>query len=238
MTPLPVLGVPVASRRRCPARTACSRSCRCRPAFRSARWPSARPAPPMRACSPPQILALADEELATRLDGFRASADGVGCRGTEGRCLTCRRDRCRPARPSASSAAASSAACWPLAAARLGFRLPRLLPTTAAPPSTSATRTHHRRLRRPRARSPRFAGAVDVVTYEFENVPVDAAAASPARSCRCGRAPRRSRSRRTGCARSTSSRGSASPVAPFARDRRPGRARRRASRDARRARPS
>ena len=36
--------------RRCRARTACSPSSRCPPASRSARWPSARPAPPMPAC--------------------------------------------------------------------------------------------------------------------------------------------------------------------------------------------
>ena len=58
------------SRRRFPARTACCRSCRCRPACRSARWPSARPAPPTRVCWPPQILALDRQKLSPS-----------GCRG-------------------------------------------------------------------------------------------------------------------------------------------------------------
>ena len=47
--------------RRSKASTACSPSPRCRPAFRSARSPSARPAPPMPACWRPQILALCDD---------------------------------------------------------------------------------------------------------------------------------------------------------------------------------
>ena len=39
--------------RRCPGRTACCRSCRCRPASRSARSPSAGPGPSTPRCSPP-----------------------------------------------------------------------------------------------------------------------------------------------------------------------------------------
>ena len=50
MTTLPVLGVPVADRAPCRGRTACSPSCRCRPASPSARSPSARPAPPTPGC--------------------------------------------------------------------------------------------------------------------------------------------------------------------------------------------
>ena len=57
MTPLPVLGVPMNSQR-WKARIRCCRSCRCRPAFRSARSPSASPAPSMRRCSPPPAGAV------------------------------------------------------------------------------------------------------------------------------------------------------------------------------------
>jgi 5-(carboxyamino)imidazole ribonucleotide mutase len=42
------------------------------------RWRSARPAPPMRACSPPPCLATSDEALAARLEAWRAKqTDGV-----------------------------------------------------------------------------------------------------------------------------------------------------------------
>ena len=50
----------------------------------------------------------------------------------------------------------------------------------------------------------RFARGVDVVTFDWENVPVDRRARSRA-SGRCGRRRARSRSRRTGCPRSGSS---------------------------------
>ena len=79
-------------------------------------------------------------------------------------------DRCRPARPSASSAAASSAGCWPSP------------PRSSAIAATSTTRTKRRA--RPRSRRgftrgafddgaalAAFAAACDVVTYEFENLP-------------------------------------------------------------------
>ena len=73
--------------RRCPARTACCRSCRCRRACRSARWPSARPGATNAGLLAAQILALADERPRQAAGGAPGQAVGVRSRGTEGRCL-------------------------------------------------------------------------------------------------------------------------------------------------------
>jgi hypothetical protein len=53
MTPLPVFGVPVRIQGAVGQDSACCRSCRCRPASRSARWPSAAPARSTPRCWPP-----------------------------------------------------------------------------------------------------------------------------------------------------------------------------------------
>jgi hypothetical protein len=106
MTRLPVLGVPVESKA-LSGRTACCRSCRCRAAFPSARWRSARPARSMRRCSRRRFWPSRRRVWPTGL--------------TRGASARPRRSRSTPwttyERPSrqrsASWAAASSAACWP-----------------------------------------------------------------------------------------------------------------------------
>ena len=52
LTSLPVFGVPVEVEGAVGRRIRSIPSCRCRPAFRSARWRSARPAPSTPRCSP------------------------------------------------------------------------------------------------------------------------------------------------------------------------------------------
>ena len=56
--------------RRWPASTRCYRSCRCRPAFRSARWRSASAGAINAALLAAAVLALHDTALAGRLDGL------------------------------------------------------------------------------------------------------------------------------------------------------------------------
>ena len=126
------------NRRRCAARTACSPSCRCRPAFPSAPWRSARPARPMPACWRPRPGAFG------RSAG--AAARGLARGADRGRRRSARATKAEPwpafnpARPSASWAADSLAACWPwrrrgsasstiYLSTRTNPRLPRRPPT-------------------------------------------------------------------------------------------------------------
>jgi len=76
--------------------------------------------------------------------------------------------------PSVSSAVASSAGMLALAAARLGFKCHIFSPNPDSPAFDVAHRVHLRRLFR-HAGARRFAADVDVVTYEFENVPAETA---------------------------------------------------------------
>ncbi len=72
-TALPVLGVPVESRGTERAWIRCCRSCRCRPASRSARWRSAARARSTPPCWPPPSWPSATRRLAERLDAYRAA---------------------------------------------------------------------------------------------------------------------------------------------------------------------
>ena len=118
------------------------------------------------------ILALSDPALAGRLDAWRA-AQTAGVpeppRRRRDRRFT-GRFRCRPAPPSASSAAASSAGCrrWPrrgwAIAATSSRREPDGPGMQVAAAATVAPYEDAEALAE-------FAAAVDVVTFEFENVP-------------------------------------------------------------------
>ena len=119
-----------------------------------------------------------------------------------------------PARPSAASAAASSGACsrwrrarWAIACTRSIRRRtvpPARFPTanSTCPSPTFATLTE-------------FARGVDVVTYEFENIPVEALDALAPKACCCGRAATSFTPRRIGCAKRNFSRQNGFPIAPF-----------------------
>ena len=108
--------------------------------------------------------------------------------------------RFRPARRSESWAAASSAACWRSPRPGSASAATSTAPTRKARPSTSAPRKTVAAYTDAAALEA-FAGAVDVVTYEFENVEVARGRSACARSCRSGRGRRRSRSARTGSTR-------------------------------------
>ena len=110
-------------------------------------------------------------------------ADREGRRRAFRRAMTALPARCRRARRSASSAAASSGACWrwpprasataPSSSSRRPTARPRSSPTgRSSPPMTI------------RRRSPNWQRLSAVVTYEFENVPV--AAATPLAAGRPG----------------------------------------------------
>ena len=179
MTALPVLGVPVESKaldgHRQPAldRADAGRASRWHAGDRRGRRDNAG----LLAAA---ILALADAALAERLAALRAAAD----RGVAGDrdCPDCiaparldhRHPRRRPARPHAGAGRRP---------ARL--RLHSTRPSGSGPAAQSPP-AHRRRVRRPR-RSPRFARRVDVVTFEFENVPTAAARRARRRRRRCAR---------------------------------------------------
>ena len=124
------------------------------------------------------ILANKHPDVRAALDTFRAAQTEQGAR----------RSRIRASPPSqhersASSAPASSGACW---------RWPAIRSACASVPR-SAARTHPagRSRRSSRARSTiadclaRLAAGCDVVTFEFENVPVDGACSGCRQSAPC-----------------------------------------------------
>ena len=122
------------------------------------------------------VLALSDADLAKRLDDWRAKQTDAVADVPVGRRM---RRRFRPAPRSASSAAASSAACW---------RWPRRGSATARSsssrrPDCPAAQVANRQIVAAYddpAALDELAGSAAVVTYEFENVPVAAAEAAGA----------------------------------------------------------
>ena len=183
-------------RRRCRARIRCCRSSRCRPAFRSARWRSARPARSMRRCWPRPCWRSPMTDLADRLDAWRAAQTAaVAERPADERRMSAplppgadhRHHRRRPARPHAGDG-------------RRPARLPHRHPRAAGrlPGGAGRQPADHRRPMTTRPRSPNWRDAADVVTYEFENVPVAAAERACRPTCRSIRRRARWRSRRIG----------------------------------------
>ena len=134
------------------------------------------------------ILATSDAALGAAARCVARGADRIGAPKRPN-------DRSRPAPPSASSAAASSAGCW---------RWPRRSSATAChifdppehPCAADVAGLRHARALRRRGRARRFGAGVDVATYEFENLPVGPLDGS-ATSCGPATALAR-RSRRTG----------------------------------------
>ena len=209
LTPLPVLGVPVESRalegHGQPAldRPDAGR----RPGRRPS--PSARPARSTPRCFAAAILGARRQRASPQaLDGWRADADR----------------RCRPSARAGIAADDASARArtigilgggqlgrmTALAAARARLSLPRLLPTSptarrrrSAPRATVADYGD-------RAALARFAAAVDVVTFEFENIPAEAVRRVAALQAGAAAARSSARSRRTACGRRISCARSAS----------------------------
>ena len=128
------------------ARTASIRSSRCRPACRSGRWPSARPGAINAALLAAAVLALADDRARRPARRLASAAD----RG-RGRSVRRTMSAAAPIRPgqapSASSAAASSGACWRLRPPG-SASLPHLLPRARQPGLRGRRRAHAPGLRR------------------------------------------------------------------------------------------
>ena len=208
--------------RRWPASTACSRSSRCPPACRSARWRSARPARSMPACSPPRSSPPSDDALAARLEAWRKDADRR------------RRRKAGMIVPPGSTigiiGGGQLGRMLALAAAQLGYRCHVYAPDADSVAAEVAARFTQGAFDDEGALT-RFAAEVDVATYEFENIPT--APLARARRDRPLYPPRRGAGDRPGPARArrTSSSAIGGRPAPFARGRRPGGARRRAGRD-------
>ena len=99
----------------------------------------------------------------------------------------CREDPSSPARPSACSAAASSAACSPLPRGAWATASTPFRPIATRPPARSPTSRSMRAVRRSGPCAPSSRPRVDVVTFEFENVP--AATAEAAAECAPVRPP-------------------------------------------------
>ena len=189
MTRLPVLGVPVESKTPGRASTACSRSSRCRPACRSARWRSARRARPMPACSPPRSSPRPTRRWPARLEAWRRAAD---------------RRRRRSARmivPPGSTigivGGGQLGRMLALAAAQLGYRCHVYAPDAAPPGGEVAGRASPRRVRR-------RGGARRASPATSTSPPTSSRISRPRRSPRSRprrrsiRRSRRWRSRRTG----------------------------------------
>ncbi len=158
---------------------------------RSARWRSARRARPMPACSPPRSWRSATRRWRS---GCRTGAPRAARRSAEG---PRRLMIAAPAAPSASSAAASSAGCWPWPRPSWAIAATSSRPTRDSVRGRSLRRVHLAPTGTTARRSPRSPQECDVVTYEFENVPVGAARRDPGRQAApVGRA--RWKSRRTG----------------------------------------
>ena len=153
------------SRGRSTGWTRCCRSCRCPPACRSARSPSAPPARPMPRCSPPPSSAARTRERRAALEAFRAAQTEARARAA------------RPAQPRRHMTIGI------VGAGQLG----RMLALAGYPLGTASScfldsqRGHAaaRRSRRSllgdvrrRCGAARARRRVDVVTYDFENVPV------------------------------------------------------------------
>ena len=108
------------------------RSCRCRPAFRSARSPSASPARSMPRCSPPRCWRSPTRALAKRLAAWRKAQTDVGRRSARDgmtrrdHALAARRDhrhsRRRPARPHAGAGGRAARLQVPRLCARARIR--------------------------------------------------------------------------------------------------------------------
>ena len=118
------------------------------------------------------VLALADPALAGRLDAWRARQTAARLR--PGRAIDwpgC----CGRTRPSGFWAAGSSAACWRWPPRALDFKCHVFCPEPASPAFDVVRRVTEADYGDIAALA-RFADDVDVITYEFENVPADAAA--------------------------------------------------------------
>ena len=180
MTALPVFGVPVESKALAGVDQPI-RSCRCRRAFRSARSPSAAPARSTRRCWRPPCW---PSPMPARRPGWTTgAAPDRRCGRAAATGVTAAESRVPPPGGTVGILGGGQLGrMLALAAARLG------LPCQSTPPIRDAG------LRRANAPAPTmttralppFAAAVDVVTYEFENVPAPTAISSR-RAARCCR---------------------------------------------------
>src|SRR5215207_5831676 len=165
------------------ARTRCCRSCRCRPAFRSARLPSASPVPSMPACSQPPCSRCPTSRSP---NGSHRIARRKPLPSPKGRRpSTKRRDRHKMARrePAALAPGATIgilgggqlARMMAQAASRIGLNCHVYTPE----PDSCAfevVRRHTLAAYEDQDRLAEFARTCDVITYEFENVPAQTAA--------------------------------------------------------------
>ena len=160
------------------------RSSRCRPACRSGRSPSARPAPINAALLAAAVLALADEALAAAARRLASAAERGRGRAAGGRSPERDRPRRHPRHPRRRAARAHDRACGrPLRPrdARLRPRA-RTAPPSRSPAGIRARPTTTRR------RSLAFADAVDVDHLRVRERPAPHGRDPRPRASRCGRA--------------------------------------------------
>ena len=121
------------------------------------------------------VLALTDAALAKRLEAWRKQQTDAVAETPEGQGVTAQRcSRSGPTPPSASSAAGSSAACWRSRPRGSASSCHVFCPDPHSPAFDvvrSVTEADYLDM----AALDRFAADVDVVTYEFENVPAETA---------------------------------------------------------------
>ncbi len=172
MTPLPVFGVPVQSRR-FRVRIRFSPSCRCQPAFPSARSPSDVQVRSMPPFSPQPFWRFMTKRLPP------ASTSGAPPRRKAWQsALRTRPDMknsvLKPGATIGIIGGGQLGRMLAMAAARLGFETVILEPQADCPAAQVANRQIIAAYDDPKALE-ELAAASDVITYEFENVPVSAA---------------------------------------------------------------
>ena len=175
MTPLPVLGVPVESKALSGQDSLLS----------IVQMPAGVPVGTLaigrggrdqrRRCSPRPILALGDEALATRLEACAGEADERVAERPADEADGSLSGARRPAATIGILGGGQLGRMLALAAARLGLKTHVYRPGRGQPGLRRRRRAHTVAAYDDVAALAAFAAAVDVVTYEFENVPVAAA---------------------------------------------------------------
>ena len=153
--------------------TRCCRSCRCRPASRSARWRSARPGRSTRPCWRRRSWGTRTRSIRQAVHEYRAKQTRAGARPTRTRGTNRpsgpepldahRHPRRRAARADAGPGRAPARRSASASSTRPPSARPRPSPTTSAASYDDFQALYS------------FCQGLDVVTYEFENVPVESA---------------------------------------------------------------
>ena len=168
-----------------------------------------------RRCLRPAFWRCRDKALAKRLEAWREKQTAAVAMNAQGRCLMRLATPLPPGSTIGILGGGQLGRMLALAAARLGFKCHIFAPEDDSPAFQVAA-AHTVAGYDDFAALAAFARKVDVVTYEFENVPSETAAFLEPRVAACAKFRSARRSRRTGLTEKTFIAGLGIPVAPFA----------------------